>query len=72
MDKVQIYSVTKVADAKSKYRIKWKVNARHHTRAFPTKARAENYIRRMTLASNSPLIVENQKTGAEVEKLSRN
>jgi integrase len=53
MDKVQIYSVTKVADAKSKYRIKWKVNARHHTRAFPTKARAENYKKELDKANDA-------------------
>ena len=53
MDKVQIYSVTKVADAKSKYRIKWKVNARHHTRAFPTKARAENYKKALDKANDA-------------------
>ncbi len=43
MDKVRIFGVTIVTNAKSKYRVKWKVNARHHTRAFPTKARAENF-----------------------------
>lgn len=50
MDKVQIYNVTKVSNAKSKYRIKWKVNARHHTRAFATKARAENFKKQLDKA----------------------
>jgi len=50
MDKIQIYNVTKVSNAKSKYRIKWKVNARHHTRAFSTKARAENFKKELDKA----------------------
>lgn len=56
MDKVQIYNVTKVSKANKKYRVKWKVNARHHTRAFATKARAETFKKALDKALDAGAI----------------
>ena len=50
MDKVQIFNVTKNPKANKKHLVKWKVNERHHTRAFSTKALAEKYRRELEKA----------------------
>ncbi len=53
MDKVQIFNVTKNPKANKKHLVKWKVNERHHTRAFSTKARAEVFRKELDKANDA-------------------
>ena len=56
MDKVQIFNVTKNQKANKKHLVKWKVNERHHTRAFSTKARAEVFRKELDKANDAGVI----------------
>jgi len=56
MDKVQIFNVTKNQKANKKHLVKWKVNERHHTRAFSTKARAEVFRKELEKANDAGVI----------------
>lgn len=57
MDKVQIFNVTKNQNENKNCLVKWKINERHHTRAFSTKARANVFRKELNKANDAGVIV---------------